>query len=191
MPRDRTDDERAGAETDVDLAFQVGAHTRPGFGGVLEHVFNPATMAEVTLGGRPVGEVELNAMGMSHFGVPTGLVTGDDQLERQIAEALPRTKYVVTKESRSMRAAVCRPPERVRADIEAAAAEAVAEADDGYPFELDVEGETEATVQYNTAETAEKAALWPHVERVDSRTISYRSADRLELYRFVRAASKV
>lgn len=181
----------SGAEGGADIGFQIGAHTRPGFGGVLEHVFSSSTMSEVQLNGQPVGEVELNAMAMEYFGVPTGLVTGDDCLKNELREVLPRSKYVVTKESRGMRAAACRHPEAVREDIEARAAAAVADLDGGYPLDLGIDGEIRATVRYHQADIAEKAALWPAVERLGSRTIGYSSTDALEVYSFLRAASKV
>lgn len=181
----------SGAEDGANIGFQIGAHTRPGFGGVLEHVFSSATMSEVRLNGQPVGEVELNSMGMEYFGVPTALVTGDDRLKDELAEVLPETKYVVTKESHGMRSAACRHPEDVREEIEAKAAAAVAELENGYTFNLGVDGDIQATVRYHQADTAEKAALWPAVERIDSRTIGYQSVDNLEIYSFLRAASKV
>ncbi|WP_238477004.1 M55 family metallopeptidase [Natranaeroarchaeum sulfidigenes] len=181
----------SGAEGSADIGFQIGAHTRPGYGGVLEHVFSSSTMSEVTLNGQPVGEVELNAMGMEYFDVPTGLVTGDDRLEDELTELLPRTKYVVTKECRGMRSAACRHPEAVREDIEAQAAATVAEIENGYPLNLGVDEDVRATIRYHQADTADKAALWPEVERIDSRTIGYQSTDNLEIYSFLRAASKV
>jgi len=58
----------------------------------------------------------------------------------------------------------------------------------------DIEGvmsERGASVRYRQADTAEKAALWPGIERDDSRTVSYASDDALEVYSFLRAASKV
>lgn len=181
----------SGAEDGMDIGFQIGAHTRPGFGGVLEHVFSSSTMSEVRLNEQPVGEVELNAMGMEYFDVPTGLVTGDDHLKEELSEILPHTKYVVTKEGRGMQSAACRHPEAVRKDIEARAATAVSELDDGYSLGLELDDEVQATVRYHQAETAEKAALWPEIERVDSRTVGYHSTDNLDIYSFLRAASKV
>ncbi|QCC49157.1 M55 family metallopeptidase [Halobellus limi] len=181
----------SGVDEDTDVGFQIGAHTRPGFGGVLEHTFSSSSMADVTLDGDPVGEVELNAMGMAAFGTPTALVTGDDRLREELASVLPETEYVVTKEARSMRAATCYHPERVREEIAAAAASAVSEPIGEYPLELDTDGAIAATVRYHQADTAEKAALWPGIERETSRTIRYESDDPLEVYSFLRAASKV
>lgn len=181
----------AGAETGPDVGFQIGAHTRPGFGGVLEHVFSSGTIASIHLNDQPVGEVELNAMGMASFGTPTALVTGDDRLREEIAGILPETGYVVTKEAHGMRAATCRPPDRVRDDIRNAAAAAVQSPVGDYPLGIDTDGTLDAAVTYHQADTAEKAALWPGVEREDSRTVSYRDTDPLEIYTFLRAASKV
>lgn len=181
----------SGVEENTDLGFQIGAHTRPGFGGVLEHTFSSSSMADVTLNGEPVGEVELNAMGMDYFGTPTALVTGDDRLREQLADVLPQTEYVVTKEARGMRAATCYHPETVRERIAEAAAAVVSDPVGDYPLAIDTDGTVEAAVRYHQADTAEKAALWPGIEREDSRTVSYSSDDGLEVYSFLRAASKV
>lgn len=181
----------SGVDEDADVGFQIGAHTRPGFGGVLEHTFSSSSMADVTLNGEPVGEVELNALGMDYFGTPTALVTGDDRLREELGDVLPDSEYVVTKEARGMKAATCHHPETVRERITEAAAAVVRDPVDGYPLELDTEGTIEAAVRYHQADTAEKAALWPGIERDDSRTVSYASDDALEVYSFLRAASKV
>ncbi|MFD1685972.1 M55 family metallopeptidase [Halobellus litoreus] len=176
---------------DADVGFQIGAHTRPGYGGVLEHTFSSSSMADVTLNGDPVGEVELNAMGMAAFGTPTALVTGDDRLRDELEAVLPESEYVVTKEARSMRAATCYPPARVRERISDAAARAVSEPIGEYPLGIETDGTVSATVRYHQADTAEKAALWPGIERKTSRKIGYESDDPLEVYSFLRAASKV
>lgn len=183
----------AGVDSGADLGFQIGAHTRPGFGGVLEHVFSSSKIAEIRLNGSPVGEVELNALMMAEYDVPTALVTGDDALRRELVDFLPSSSYVTTKTARGMKAAECRHPDAVREDIRIRARTVVEDYADGatYPIDFELQPPIRATVSYHQADLADTAALWPGVETEDSKTIAYSDEDFREIYSFLRATSKI
>lgn len=77
-----------------DVAFFVGYHQREGGGdGVLNHTYLGRFVYEIRLNGEPVDEAAVNAGLAGAFGVPVGLVTGDDQV---CAEAQRRLRGVVT-----------------------------------------------------------------------------------------------
>lgn len=82
-----------------DVGLLIGYHTRAGHPlGTLAHTYTARTM-EVRVNGRPTGEAGLVAAVLGHWGIPVGLVSGDDALGAEIAELLPAAEYVVVKEA--------------------------------------------------------------------------------------------
>ena len=77
-----------------DVAFFVGYHQREGGGdGVMNHTYLGRFVYEIRLNGEPVDEAAVNAGLAGAFGIPVGLVTGDDLV---CAEAQRRLRGVVT-----------------------------------------------------------------------------------------------
>lgn len=178
-----------GGERGADIAFLVGFHDRPGTGGHIEHVFT-GSIAEVTVDGNPVGELELNARLLATFDVPVGLVSGDDVLGETVEDEFPDAAYVTTKETVGTGAAVCRHPDAVRADLREAATRAVERRDERAPPKPAPPFEVEVT--YVSAKFADVASLWPAVERgADSRTITNEVESFVDAYQFVRGAANV
>jgi D-amino peptidase len=67
-----------------DVALLVGYHTRAGHPkGVIAHTYTGGPTL-TSLDGRPVGESGINASVLGQWGVPVGLVTGDDALAMEI-----------------------------------------------------------------------------------------------------------
>ncbi len=65
-----------------DVALFVGYHARAGHPrGTIAHTYTGAPV-ETRLDGRPTGEYGINAMVLGAWGVPVGLVTGDDDAGR-------------------------------------------------------------------------------------------------------------
>src|SRR4051795_13623467 len=80
-----------------DLALFVGYHARAGHPtGVLAHTMAGVAI-ETRIGGRPTGEYGFNAFVLGAWGIPVGMVAGDDALAAEVAEQLPRTERVVVK----------------------------------------------------------------------------------------------
>jgi len=78
----------AGLADDVDAAVFIGYHGKAGTGhSVLAHTINGAVVADVRCDGRSLGELGLNAALAGHRGVPPVLVTGDDTVAAEAAEA--------------------------------------------------------------------------------------------------------
>jgi D-amino peptidase len=67
-----------GLTTHTDLVLLVGWHDKLGGPGILSHTFVKQELQAMYLNGQEVGEVELAAGLAGDFGVPIGLVTGDD-----------------------------------------------------------------------------------------------------------------
>ena len=57
----------------------------------------PVAPVETRLDGRPTGEYGLNALVLGAWGIPVGLVAGDDALAEEVAAWLPWAERVVVK----------------------------------------------------------------------------------------------
>ena len=80
-----------------DVALFVGYHARAGHGrGTIAHTYSGAPV-ETRLDGRPTGEYGLNAVVLGAWGIPVGLVAGDDALAEEVADWLPWAERVIVK----------------------------------------------------------------------------------------------
>ncbi len=75
------------------VALFVGYHARAGHpSAVIAHTYSSGPTL-TRLDGRPVGETGINAAVLGAWGVPVGLVAGDDQLAEEVAEWLPAARW--------------------------------------------------------------------------------------------------
>jgi D-amino peptidase len=116
----------AALDATVDVVLLVGHHAGAGsFPGIMAHTISYEGFRVVRLAGRPVGEPELFALRAGEFGVPIGMVSGDQVVAAQVAAICPRAHAAVVKEALGNQAGNCLAPARARELIEAAAARAV------------------------------------------------------------------
>ena len=95
-----------------DVALFVGYHARAGHGrGTIAHTYSGAPV-ETRLDGRPTGEYGLNAMLLGAWGIPVGLVAGDDALADEVETWLPWAERVVVKVADGGHSAISPHPER-------------------------------------------------------------------------------
>lgn len=180
-----------GYDETTDLAMFIGYHARPGRGGVLEHTFS-GSLAEVSINGTPVGELELNASLLAHHDIPVSLVTGDDVLAETVGHRLPHAGAVISKYARGGRAAICRPPEIVREEIRQAASDIAQTPPPTATVELPLDTPIDVGVRFQRSTHAELASLWPEVELgEESRSVHYRAPDMPTAYRFAYATATV
>lgn len=168
-------------ESDCDLALFVGYHVGPAsIDGVLPHTYSGSAFSDVRLNGQSVGEVELNALIAAQFGVPVGLVTGDEQVCGIAEKAVPGVVTVAVKRgvgvtaARSMTpGAACRAiQDGARLSVERAAAMVAI----NVPRELLIE------VELRPNGAAELARLVPGTERVSARVVRRYAADPREMH---------
>src|SRR5436190_4404526 len=133
----------AGAGSDVgppvfDVALFVGYHARAGHPtGTIAHTYTGGPV-ETRLNGRPTGEYGFNALVLGAWGIPVGLVAGDDALADEVHGWLPWAERVVVKEGFGSNAAASLHPRRARDAIRDAAARAVERARAGELQTLDL-----------------------------------------------------
>ena len=125
--------EGAGPDGGFDVALFVGYHARAGHArGNIAHTYSMAPV-ETRLNGRPTGEYGLNAMMLGAWGIPVGLVAGDDALAEEVADWLPWAERVVVKTAAGGNAAASVHPTVVAERIRSASERAVRAAAAGTP----------------------------------------------------------
>jgi D-amino peptidase len=167
-----------GVDGGFDAVMCIGYHAMAGTKhATIDHTYTDR-IHRVTLNGRPVGELGLNAAVAGAFGVPVVMVSGDQALAAEAhallgpdVEALGRfsARSVSPAEScRRIRAGATRALQRKHAPFTLAS-----------PVTLEVE--------YALTQHADNAELVPGAERRDGRTLSYTHTDYREVFRAFRA----
>ncbi|MGB9833535.1 MAG: M55 family metallopeptidase [bacterium] len=172
----------------ADLAFFIGYHAGVGTrASICDHSYSSGSVFRLSINGKDFSETAINAAVCGHFGVPVGLVTGDQETVNQARVILPGVLTVATKVGITRFAASCRHPLEVRKEIEEKAQAALIKFKEGgfQPFLV----ETPVTMEITFMQTAKAdvAELLPGTERLDGRTLIYRGKDILEVYRALQA----
>jgi D-amino peptidase len=97
----------------------VGMHARGGAPGFLAHTYT--TEPRWLIDGREINETEIIAYSAARFGVPVIMVSGDDVLQKEIAERLPGAQYGLVKRAKGRGSADLLPLAEARSNIEEAA----------------------------------------------------------------------
>jgi D-amino peptidase len=173
----------AGPERGVGVALFIGYHARAGDPlGTIAHTYSGRPVA-TSLNGRPVGESGINAIALGAWGVPVGLVSGDDRVAGETAAWFPWAERVVVKEGLGRNAAISVHPTAAREAIRAGAERAVRRAIGGEMQPLVLEPPYTIEVTYQTPSQADFAALVPGAERFGDTAVRFASADPLLAYR--------
>jgi D-amino peptidase len=173
----------ANGEPSFDVALFVGYHARAGHPtGTIAHTYTGAP-TQTRLDGRPTGEYGFNALILGAWGIPVGLVAGDEALAAEVEDWLPWAERVVVKDGFGTSAAASVHPERARALVRAGAARAVERAASGELRTLEVDAPVTIEVDYHRPIHADFAALVPNAERIGDRTVRHVGPDAVTAYR--------
>ena len=165
------------------VALFVGYHVRAGHPtGTISHTYSLGPTL-TTLQDRPVGESGINALVLGAWGIPVGLVSGDDMLAEETEAWLPWAERVVVKAAVSRRAAASVHPSVARQRIREGAERAVRRAIAGELRLLEVEPPVRLVAEYRDAGEADHAALVPGAERIGDRGVRIAEADPVVAYR--------
>ena len=174
-----------------DVALFVGYHARAGHArGTIAHT-DSGRPVETRLDGRPTGEYGLNALALGAWGVPVGLVAGDDALADEVAEWLPWAERVVVKVADGGNSAASVHPSIARALVRKGAEQAVRRAAAGDLALLEVGAPVVIEIDYGRGVVADHAAILPGAERIGDRTVRLSYADALSSYRAFIAANQL
>ena len=171
----------AGPDNGFEVALFVGYHTRAGHPtGTIAHTYSGLPTL-TTLQGRPVGEAGINALPLGAWGIPVGMVSGDDMLAEETAAWFPWAEQVIVKTAVSRRAAASVHPSVARDRVRAGAERAVRRVRELRAF--DVGRPLELAAEYANAGQADFAALVPGAERYGDRGVRVRTDDPVIAYR--------
>jgi D-amino peptidase len=168
-----------------DLALLVGFHAAAHYaGGIISHSYHlPTNFFEVRINGMPVGEPEIATALAGHFGVPCGLITGDDVTINEYRNIVPNAESVIVKWALDRTAARCLTLAKTGAMIRDAARRAVerGKAREFAPWTFEPPLRLEITcANYGLAN---KLSGVPGAERVDRRIVGFSSNSYADLYR--------
>lgn len=181
----------AGPDAGVDVALFVGYHARAGHPtGTIAHTYTGRPV-ETRLDGRPTGEYGLNALVLGGWGVPVGLVAGDDALAAEVADWLPWAERVVVKDAAGNHGAASLHPTVACDLIRAASERAVRRASAGELRILRCGPPAVIEVDYAVGIHADYAALVPGSERVGDRTVRFSFDDPVLTYRAFLAGNRL
>ena len=181
----------AGPDRGFGVALFVGYHTRAGHPtGTIAHTYS-GTPTLTTLQGRPVGESGINALALGAWGVPVGLVTGDDQLALETEAWFPWAERVIVKDAVSRRAAASVHPSVARERVRGGAKRAVERATAGEMRVLDVGRPITLEAEYENAGQADYAAIIPGCERYGDRGVRVVTDDPIGAYRAFLAGVRI
>jgi D-amino peptidase len=181
-----------GGRPAFDVAMFVGYHARAGHPrGTIAHTFSDEPV-ETRLNGRPTGEYGVNALILGAWGVPVGLVAGDDALAEEVADWLPWAERIVVKTAHGTSGAASLHPSRAQDLIRAGAERAVQRAATGGELALlEVAKPVVIEVDHRRGLEADYAAIQPGAERVGDRTVAYRGDDPVAVYRMFLAGVRL
>lgn len=162
----------------VAVGMHAGAGNRVGF---LAHTYTFEDV-EYKVNGVPFNESMILAAGAARLRIPLIMVSGDDQLEREVRRAMPWVKYATVKNAVDRGKAVTVGRDEASRRIEAAAREAVQRlADARLP---DWSGPYRFALTFQDAAQANNAALLPGAELLATGTaVQVRAGDFEEGYR--------
>jgi D-amino peptidase len=173
----------AGPDAGFDVALFVGYHARAGHpSGTIAHTYSGRPTLS-RLNGRPVGETGINASVLGAWGIPVGLVAGDDALAAEVEDWLPWAERVVVKAAVGGSSAASLHPARARELVSAGADRAVRRAVSGDLKPLILEPPIIIEVDYRNASTADHAAIVPGAERYGDRGVRFEAQDPVTAYR--------
>jgi D-amino peptidase len=170
-PKPLTQMEGIGKEHKV--VFLVGYHARMGSSGILSHTISGGTVANIWVNDRLVGETGLNSLIAGGFGVPVGLLTGDQCVAEEARALMPWIDTVVVKYAISRNSARCIPPARTKQMIQAAAALAVKSAAAGKYEPLTFAPPLTYKAQFVNAGIADGASRAQGITRLDPTTFTF------------------
>ena len=169
-----------GLTEDTDLVLLVGWHDKIGGPGVLSHTFVHMEVNQMRINGTEVGEVEIAAGLAGDFGVPIGLITGDDVTCEAAKSWFGDIETVCVKRAIDRYAADCLPLEEARSLIRQGAQQAVSRVAEFKPYRF----VPPYTLEWDCTDynIATMLARVPGAELVKPNTARYTNAEFREMF---------
>lgn len=166
-----------------DAAFLIGHHARFGVAdGVMAHSYSMASLNGLTLNGRAVGEIGIEALQIGSFGVPVVLVSADEAGCREARDWLGDIELAATKRGLNYHGAISLHPADACDLIHQCAARAVQRTRAGAFQPLGIDPPYELRIETRTEAAAEHRVKRHQGERVGPCAVLKRTSDPLELW---------
>lgn len=169
-----------GIDDTFDVVF-LFAHARAGQPGVLSHSFVMPDIFDMKLNDISVGELGLNATLAGIYGVPVGLVIGDNETAKEAKELMPGVETVITKEYITQFTAKCLELSKVNSNLKKLSKEVVENKNKFKPLTINPPYKLE--VLFTIPAMVELISYIPGMKVLGSRKVSYETDDYLELTR--------
>jgi len=168
-----------GIDSSFDLVLLVGFHARAGaWPAILSHTYSSMNFLRVRFNDVEVSEARVGAAIAGVFGVPVGMVSGDDQTCAEVATWQPGVETAIVKYAIDRSAARCLSHQKALTRIRRAAQSAVERASDFKPITFDPPVRLEVT--FIDVSAAYRCSTIPGVERVSENTVTYLGKDFLD-----------
>ena len=165
-----------GLDESFGIIFLTGYHSKHGTPhGIMNHTMLGKEIQNFYLNGEPVGEMAVNAAYAGQFGVPVGLVAGDQTLESEAKALLGDVETVVLKKGRGRFTAQLIHPDVTGELLREGAMRAVQGAAQRKPYAVD--SPASIGIEFTSTAMAEVCSWIPTVERTGPRSIDFTFAD--------------
>lgn len=171
----------------ADAMFMIGYHALSGTeGAVRDHTMSSADWQDLSINGRKLGEVGIDAAIAGSYGVPVLLVTGDDKVCAEARGLLGDIETVEVKQAVARHRALILPPDVAQELIRQRARRAVERIGEVEP--LRIPGPVEVRLRYAGTDLAERHPFdGERIIRLDGRTVLFRGQDIMDALRFALA----
>jgi D-amino peptidase len=170
-----------GIDRGFDLAFLVGYHSMSGtLDSNLVHTFT-GRVAELQVNGKAIGEIGISAGLAGYYGVPVGLVTGDDKAAREAQKLLGTVETVEVKKGIGMYAGLCLTPAKSRDLIYKGAKKTMSRIRAFKPFRI--KSPVVLQVRFTTTSSVDRALRMPGTERVNNLSVRFKGKHFLEAFK--------
>jgi D-amino peptidase len=159
----------------------VGQHAMAGAPGIMAHSQSSATIAGISINGRPVGEIGQVAAIGGYFNIPVIMLSGDDTACDEILKLQPKAETVAVKSLIGKASSLSLSHTEARARIEAAAERAVKRLAEYRPWKI--EGPIEMKFEYFVdAPGTVAAGLSTQGKNIAPKVVTYRGRTVLEAF---------
>ncbi len=154
--------------------------------GIFDHTYSGGVVESIKIDHKEVGEAGLNARLAGFFGVPVILVSGDQQVCKDVKNEIGEIETVPVKTALSRYCAKNLPYENVIKKYEASVKKAMESIGSAKPMPK----AEKLTIEINFLQSvmAEAVVNVPEIVKTGERTVRYQGADISDIYRVMRSA---
>jgi D-amino peptidase len=173
-----------GIDATFDGAIFMGYHTSTNNpAGVRAHTISSARLADVKLNGVSMPEAGINAAIAGHFNVPVIMISGDDEVVKEVQALLGNIEGAVVKWAYGFHSARTLTPEMAYDVIREKVKRAMGRIKEFKPYHI--KAPVQLDVRFKSYRPSEMLSYLSIVERTDSHSIRFMGKDIVEVSKFL------